>query len=133
VKKKAARVTGLGGIFFKAKNAPKLRAWYAKHLGLPIDPSWGGCAFEWREAKAPRRKGSTIWSAFEGGTKYFRPSKKPFMINYRVADVKRVAAALKREGVKVHPKIEESEFGKFTWAMDPEGNRIELWEPPASM
>lgn len=130
MKKKEQRVTGIGGIFFKAKDAPKLRAWYQRHLGLPIDPSWGGCAFEWREAGNPRRKGSTIWSAFDGDTGYFKPSRKPFMVNYRVADLQSVLAALRREGVAVDPKVEESEFGKFGWVMDPEGHRIELWEPP---
>ena len=123
------RVIGLGGIFFKAANPPKLQAWYQKHLGLPIEP-WGGCTFHWRDAKNPRRKRYTVWSAFETDTKYFRPSKKPFMVNYQVADLKRVLAALKREGVRVDPKTEESEFGKFGWIMDPEGHRIELWQPP---
>ncbi|MDP3072116.1 MAG: hypothetical protein Q8N18_17620 [Opitutaceae bacterium] len=78
------RVLGLGGIFFKATDAPKLRAWYAKHLGLPIDPAWGGCAFEWRDLKDPRRKRATIGSAVEAKTPYFRPSTKPFMVNYQV-------------------------------------------------
>ena len=124
------RVTGIGGIFFKAKNTKKLREWYAKHLGLPLDPAWGGWQFEWRDAKNPRKKGATVWSAFEPDTTYFAPSKQPFMINYRVANLKSVLAALKREGVRVDPKTEESEFGKFGWAIDCEGNRLELWEPP---
>ncbi|HVU36046.1 MAG TPA: VOC family protein [Opitutaceae bacterium] len=124
------RVTGIGGIFFKAKNPKKVQAWYAKHLKLPIDPQWGGCAFEWRELRAPKKKGATAWSAFDAKTDYFRPSTKPFMINYRVANLKRVLADLKKEGVRVDPKIQESEFGKFGWVMDCEGNRIELWEPP---
>jgi len=130
-KKTSPRVTGIGGIFFKAQDAPKLRAWYQKHLGLPLDPAWGGWSFFWRDAKSPQKKGYTVWSAFEGDTEYFKPSKKPFMINYRVADLKRVLAELKKEGVQVDPKTEESEFGKFGWIMDPEGHRIELWEPPA--
>jgi predicted enzyme related to lactoylglutathione lyase len=124
------RVTGIGGIFFKADDAPKLREWYKKHLGLPVDPTWGGCMFHWRDAKNPREKKYTVWSAFEGDTKYFKPSKKPFMINFQVTNLKRVLAALKREGVAVNDKIEESEFGKFGWVMDPEGHRIELWQPP---
>ena len=124
------RVTGIGGIFFKAKDAPKLRAWYKKHLHLPLDPSWGGWAFQWRDAKSPKKKSYTVWSAFEGDSGYFKPSKKPFMINYQVADLARVRAELKREGVWVDEKMEESEFGKFGWIMDPEGHRIELWEPP---
>jgi len=124
------RVTGIGGIFFKAKDPKKLRRWYAKHLGLPLDPMWGGWQFHWREAKRPKKMGYTVWSAFEAETKYFRPSKKPFMINYRVEDLAGVLATLKKEGVWVDSKTEESEFGKFGWAMDCEGNRIELWEPP---
>ena len=125
------RVTGIGGIFFKAKNPKKLQAWYKKHLGLPLDPAWGGWSFEWRDAKNPKRKGATVWSAFDADTGYFKPSKKPFMINYRVANLKRVLAELKKERVWIDPKSgEDSEFGKFGWIMDCDGNRIELWEPP---
>jgi predicted enzyme related to lactoylglutathione lyase len=124
------RVTGIGGIFFKAANPPKLRDWYKKHLGLPLDPVWGGWAFQWRDAKNPRKKSYTVWSAFEAKTDYFKPSKKPFMVNFQVANLKRVLAELKREGVWVDAKTEESEFGKFGWIMDPEGQRIELWQPP---
>jgi predicted enzyme related to lactoylglutathione lyase len=127
------RVTGIGGIFFRAKNGPKLRAWYQKHLGLDIDPEWGGCQFSWRETGKPGRKGHTVWSVFDAGTAYFRPGKKAFMINYRVKNLKRVLAALKREGVWVDPKTEKSEYGKFGWIMDPEGQRIELWEPATRM
>lgn len=130
--KSQPRVTGIGGVFFKAANTKKLATWYRRHLGLPIDEQWCGWSFEWRDAKRPAKKGSTVWSLFEPDTKYFRPSKKPFMINYRVADLKAVLAELKKERVWVDPKgIEESEYGKFGWIMDPEGNRIELWEPPA--
>ena len=124
------RATGIGGIFFKAENAEKLRAWYAAHLGLPVE-SWGGFQFHWRQDDAPERRGHTVWSIFKGGTRYFDPSEKPFMINYRVEDLDAVLEALRSEGVAVDPKIEESEYGRFGWAMDPEGNRIELWEPPA--
>ena len=127
-----SRVTGLGGIFFKAKDTAKLGAWYRKHLGLPVDPNWNGWAFEWRDAQKPQAKGQTIWSLFDADTKYFGRGKQTFMVNYRVADLKRVLAALKREGVWVDPKSgEPSEYGKFGWILDPEGNRIELWEPPA--
>ena len=128
--KTKSRVTGIGGIFFKARNPKKLQQWYAKHLGLPIDPAWGGCSFEWREAKRPKQKGCTVWSTFDADTKYFRPSKKPFMINYRVANLKRVLAELKKEGVWIDPKTDDSAYGKFAWIMDGEGNRIELWQPP---
>jgi predicted enzyme related to lactoylglutathione lyase len=123
------RVTGIGGIFFKAKDTKKLQDWYAKHLGLPVE-SWGGVQFPWREDGDPKRRGYTVWSIFKEDTHYFDPSEKPFLINYRVEDLDAVCAALKAEGVTVDEKIEESEYGRFGWAMDPEGNRIELWEPP---
>lgn len=127
---KTSRVTGIGGIFFKARNTAKLGAWYQKHLGLPVEP-WGGCAFSWRDEKSPKQKGSTIWSPFDAETKYFGRGKQGHMVNYRVANLKRVIAALKKEKVWVDPKgIEASEYGKFAWIKDGEGNRIELWEPP---
>ena len=124
------RVTGIGGIFFKSKNTKKLQTWYKKHLGLPLDPVWGGWAFHWRGVSNPRKKSYTVWSAFEANTDYFKPSKKDFMFNFQVKNLKRVLAELKKEGVWVDEKMEESEFGKFGWIMDCEGNRIELWEPP---
>jgi hypothetical protein len=128
---KSKRVTGLGGVFFKAKNPGKLGAWYKKHLGLPVDPNWGGFSFEWREAKSPKKKGSTVWSPFPGDTKYFGPGKQGHMINYRVANLAKVVAALKKERVWIDPKgIEKSEYGSFAWIKDGEGNRIELWQPP---
>jgi len=124
------RVTGLGGIFFKARDAEKLRDWYAKHLGLPVEP-WGGFQFHWRQDEAPDRRGHTVWSVFKGDSSYFAPSEKPFMINYRVENLDAVLEALRSEGVAVDPKVDESEYGRFGWVMDPEGNRIELWEPPS--
>jgi catechol 2,3-dioxygenase-like lactoylglutathione lyase family enzyme len=123
-------VTGLGGVFFRAKNPKKLGAWYKKHLGVPVE-EWGGASFHWRDAKSPERKGYTAWSPFEARTKYFGPGKQGHMINYRVANLKKVLAQLKNEGVWVDPKSEESEFGKFGWIKDNEGNRVELWEPPS--
>jgi predicted enzyme related to lactoylglutathione lyase len=92
--------------------------------------SWGGFQFHWREDEDPGRRGLTVWSVFKEDTRYFDPSEKPFLINYRVEDLDAVLAALKAEGVTVDEKIEESEYGRFGWAMDPEGNRIELWQPP---
>ena len=125
------RVTGLGGVFFKAKNTKKLGAWYQKHLGLPVE-EWGGASFAWRDAKSPRKKGCTVWSPFAADTNYFGPTKQALMLNYRVANLKKVLAQLKREGVWVDPKSgEDSGFGKFGWIKDGEGNRVELWEPPA--
>src|SRR3954469_19127511 len=125
------RVTGIGGIFFKADDPAKLQDWYATHLQLPME-QWGGAVFKWREYGDPKREGYTVWSAFERGTDYFEPSKKPFMINFRVDNLDEVLEQLRAEGVTVDEKRDESEFGKFGWVMDPEGNRIELWQPPPS-
>jgi predicted enzyme related to lactoylglutathione lyase len=124
------RVTGLGGVFFKAKNHARLRDWYRQHLGLPLDPQWGGWQIFWRDAKSPKKKCYSVWSVFERDNDYFGSGKQTFMINYRVANLRKVLTALKKEGVWVDPKVQESEYGKFGWAKDCEGNRIELWEPP---
>jgi len=123
------RVTGIGGIFFKGQNAEQLRSWYREHLGIEAEGD-SGFAFEWREASSPEEIGQTVWSIFAGHTKYFDPSTAPFMINYRVADLAALLSELRKEGLEVDDKIDESEYGKFAWIMDPEGNRIELWEPP---
>jgi len=125
------RVTGIGGIFFKANDPEKLGEWYRKHLGLNVE-EFGGVTFRENEASAegPKRQVCTVWSPFPADTDYFAPSEKPFMINFRVPDLDTLLAQLRREGVKVDERTEESEFGYFGWAMDPEGNRIELWEPP---
>jgi predicted enzyme related to lactoylglutathione lyase len=125
------RVIGIGGIFFKANDPEKLAAWYKKHLGLEIE-EWGGARFE-ENAGAdlePRRQSYIVWSPFEEHTDYFQPSEKSFMINYRVHNLDALLAQLRSEGVDVDPKTEKSEFGYFGWIMDPEGNRVELWEPP---
>ena len=128
---KTKRVTGIGGIFFKAKNNTKLGAWYKKHLGLDMGDEWTGCMFPWRDAKKPAQEGCTVWSIFEDRSNYFGSKKQSLMINYRVANLKKVVAALKREGVWVDPKgIDKSEYGQFAWIKDGEGNRIELWQPP---
>ncbi|WP_221030137.1 VOC family protein [Actomonas aquatica] len=125
------RVTGLGGIFFKAQDQATLSAWYRDRLGLPVE-DWGGCSFKWREDQDPSRKGTTAWSAFPADTTYFEPSKQPFMMNFRVANLDQLLSDLAAEGVQVLPNREESEFGKFGWVIDPEGNKVELWEPPVS-
>lgn len=124
------KATGIGGVFFRAKNPAKLGAWYSRHLGLPVDEQWNGCQFHWREFKDPKKAGSTVWSAFKADTDYFGSRRQGHMINYRVADLKKMLAQLKKEGVWVDPKTQESEYGKFGWIKDGEGNRIELWEPP---
>jgi predicted enzyme related to lactoylglutathione lyase len=115
-----ARVTGIGGIFFKARDPNALRDWYRKHLGLDIQ-SWGGLAFE-------ASSGVTAWSIFPESSKHFAPSTQPFMINYRVDDLTGIVDAMKAGGVAVD-KVDSSAEGKFAWVMDPEGNRIELWQP----
>ena len=91
---KTPRVTGLGGIFFKAKNPAKLGIWYREHLGLPVE-TWGGCSFPWRDAEQPKKKGSTVWSPFKTDTPYFGSGKQGHMVSYRVANLKKVIAALK--------------------------------------
>lgn len=123
------RVTGIGGIFFKAKDPVALGSWYAKHLGIDVE-DWGGAAFTWTDDAGNPTKGTTIWSPFKSDTDYFAPSSAPFMINYRVNDLAALLDVLRAEGCDVVEKTEESEFGKFGWVVDPEGNKIELWQPP---
>lgn len=124
------RVTGIGGIFFKARDPEALRAWYRQHLGLDIQ-DWGGMAFQWHDPEKPEPDAVTVWTIFPADSKYFDPSPAPFMINYRVTDLMALLELLRSEGCNVDEKTDSSEFGKFGWVMDPEGNRIELWEPPA--
>ena len=124
------RVSGIGGVFFKARNPVVLREWYRVHLGIDVQ-DWGGTSFEWRGAANPTGIGTTVWSVFEESSTYFAPSDAAFMINYRVEDLHAVLAALRSEGCQVDEKVDESEYGKFGWVMDPEGNRVELWQPPA--
>ncbi|MEZ4386100.1 MAG: VOC family protein [Candidatus Krumholzibacteriia bacterium] len=124
------RVTGIGGIFFQANDAAALQAWYKRHLGIDVQ-AWGGAAFRWTDAAGEPIGGSTIWSIGPVGSDYYAPSRATFMINYRVDDLHALVAVLKQEGCDVLDKIEESEFGTFAWVMDPEGNKVELWQPPA--
>ena len=123
------RVTGIGGIFIKSADPAKLREWYQRHLGIPLE-EWGGCAFRWKGPDNPDGGGTTVWSLFEATSNYFDPSKAQVMINYRVENVHALIAALRAEGCEVMDKIDESEYGKFGWVVDPDGNKIELWEPP---
>ena len=122
------RVTGIGGIFFKARDADALKDWYREHLGMEPNAD-GGVAFQWREADTSAQNGYTVWAAFRDDTQYFAPSDAPFMINYRVSDLDRMLDQLRAAGVIVDDRIDEQPYGRFAWAMDPEGNRIELWEP----
>ncbi len=122
------RVTGIGGIFFKSADPKRLGAWYRDHLGLDIS-DWGGAIFQWGGADS--ESGMTIWSVFAQDTKKMEPSSAPFMINFRVDDLEALLAALRAEGCNVLGDAEASDFGKFGWVMDPDGNKVELWEPPA--
>ena len=121
------RVTGIGGIFFKARQPDRLKEWYGRHLGIQSD-EWGAM-FRWREADNTQRRGYTVWAPFKRDTDYFAPSAAPYMINYRVDNLDALLAALREEGVVVEDHMEETEQGRFAWIMDPEGNKIELWEP----
>jgi len=121
------KVTGLGGIFFKSENPQSMNEWYAKNLGLTT--SAYGTTFTWRQDDDPSKKGSTSWCAFPQDTKYFDPSAKPFMINYRVENLTALVEELKKENVTVVDEIAVYDYGKFVHILDPEGNIIELWEP----
>jgi predicted enzyme related to lactoylglutathione lyase len=121
-----AGVIGFGGFFFKARDPQALTAWYAQHLHLKIE-DFGGAMF----AEDAARPGHIVWSPFKQDTKYFAPSDKPFMMNFRVDDLHALLAELRGAGIQVDSRVDESEYGRFGWIMDPEGNRVELWEPPA--
>lgn len=121
-------VTGIGGLFFKAENPSKLKAWYEKHLGItPSDD--GYIIFQWRDPVDRGQLAYTAWGPFKAETTYFDPSDKPFMFNYRVADLDALLKKLKADGVELVGEPETYVYGKFGWCMDPEGNKIELWEP----
>jgi predicted enzyme related to lactoylglutathione lyase len=121
------KVTGIGGIFFKSENPEKIKEWYKKNLGLVTDEY--GSPFEFRNADKPDEINYLQWSPFKQNTEYFKPSKKEFMINYRVHDLRALVKELKAEGVTICDEIEEFEYGMFIHIMDPDGNKIELWEP----
>ena len=121
------RVTGIGGIFFKCKDPDKLKDWYKTHLGMNTDQY--GVNFQWRQPDDASKTGSTQWTPFAEKTKYFEPSTKEFMINYRVENLEALVEELKKQGVTILDKIETYDFGKFVHVLDLEGNKIELWEP----
>ena len=125
------RVTGVGGIFFKCKNPKETREWYRVHLGLNTDKY--GTNFEWYQGADSTKKGSTQWSPFNATTKYFLPSTKDFMINYRVADLVALVDQLRKENVVITDTIQVVEYGKFVHIMDNDSNKIELWEPVDSV
>ncbi len=119
------RVTGIGGVFFKTKDPGKVKEWYKKHLGFNADDY--GCSFWWKDSEG--NDAMTQWSPFPENTDYFEPSKKDFMMNFRVKNLDELLETLKKEGVQVIDKKESYEYGKFGWIVDLEGNKIELWEP----
>ena len=121
------RATGIGGVFFKCKDPKKVREWYQKHLGLNTNQY--GAVFEWYQGADSTKKGFSQWSPFKETTKYFEPSIKEFMINYRVENLEALVGELKKEGVTITDTIETADYGKFVHIMDIEGNKIELWEP----
>jgi predicted enzyme related to lactoylglutathione lyase len=125
--KKMKKVTGVGGIFFKCKDPNKMKDWYQKNLGLNTNQY--GAVFEWYQGADSTKKGFTTWSPFNETTKYFEPSAKDFMINYRVENIEALVDELKENGVTILDAIETYEYGKFVHILDAEGNKIELWEP----
>jgi predicted enzyme related to lactoylglutathione lyase len=122
------RVTGIGGIFFSATNPKALCAWYKEHLGIDVQ-DWGGAAFTWADADGKPTSGTTVWSIGAADGNHFAPSQSTFMVNYRVEDLAALLKALREEGCNVLEKTDDSEYGKFGWVMDPEGNKVELWQP----
>ena len=141
------RVTGIGGIFFKSEDPARLYAWYEKHLGIKVAPDGSAAIFPWSAPlentedspggnlsanAAANSAGMTVWSIFSRSTKYFDPSSSPFMINYCVENLDGLLEELKKEGVAIDPRREDYDYGRFAWIMDPDGNRIELWEPRSS-
>jgi catechol 2,3-dioxygenase-like lactoylglutathione lyase family enzyme len=123
-----ARITGIGGVFLKTKTDPKeLAAWYQKHLGMPLE-EWGGAALRWPDDPG-EDKGVTVWHLAASDSKWFSPSTSSFMINYRVDNLDEMISQLRADGVEISKDIEHHENGKFAWIMDPDGNKVELWEP----
>ncbi len=121
------KVTGIGGIFFKTKNPEKMKEWYSKNLGLVTNEY--GSVFEFRESDKPENKAYSVWSPFNDDTDYFQPSEKEFMINYRVQNIEKLVEELRKAGVTICDNIETYEYGKFVHILDPDNNKIELWEP----
>lgn len=127
-----ARVTGIGGVFFKSHDPDRTKAWYQEHLGLePLEEAGGTVLFRWRDAQHREREQVTVWNPFPEDTGYFDPTTAPYMVNYIVDDLDGVLQRLRAAGVQVDDRVEDSEYGRFAWAVDPDGVRFELWQPPA--
>ncbi len=125
-----AKVTGIGGVFLKSTSPVKLAAWYRRHLGLRVSPRGQVATWDWRSTRKPRRVGSTLWAALDADDREWGPARPTAQVNYRVDDLDRLLAQLRRSGVSVEDSTEASPYGRFGWAYDPEGNRFELWQPP---
>jgi catechol 2,3-dioxygenase-like lactoylglutathione lyase family enzyme len=130
VREQRGRILGIGGIFFKSSDQESLCAWYRDHLG--IQDAMEGTKFPWRSSEDPAREHCTVWSVFPAGSTYFDPSTAPFMINYIVDDIDALLTKLSASGVRIDPKREDYPYGRFAWIYDPDGNKIELWEPTAT-
>lgn len=124
-----ARVTGIGGIFLRARDPKALMSWYAEHLGIHLE-DWGGARFLWTD-EVPARTGATAWNLFPADTGYFGPGNQACMVNYRVDDLDGLLAQLAASGVATSPRREDYSYGRFAWITDPEGNLLELWQPLA--
>lgn len=125
-----ARVTGIGGIFLRARDPKALAAWYAQHLGVPLN-EYGFANLLWSD-EVPPSTGSTVWTLFPADTPYFGPGNQQCMVNYRVDDLDALLTQLAAANIPIDPKRDDSDFGRFAWITDPEGNRVELWQPLAS-
>jgi catechol 2,3-dioxygenase-like lactoylglutathione lyase family enzyme len=123
------RIIGIGGIFFKSANQQQLKEWYAKNLGLADNLGGHGVMLSWREKDNPEKEQMTVWSIFPDSTKKFEPSSASFMMNYIVDDIDALLDRLAKEGVKIDPKRQDESYGRFAWIYDPDGNKIELWQP----
>lgn len=121
-------VIGVGGVFLKSADRDRLSSWYAGKLGMT--GGIGGFHFQWRSHAKPEVEHQTAWCVFPGDSDYFDPSRAPFMINYMVDDLDAILAKLAADNANIHPKREDCEYGRFAWIFDPDGNKIELWEPP---
>ena len=121
------KVTGIGGVFFKCEDPKAMREWYRDRLGIATD-EYGG-VFEWRQANNPKMAGFTAFSTFSKESDYFNPSESQFMINFRVNDLEGILADLKSQGIEQIGDVQDFDYGRFAWILDPEGNKIELWEP----
>ncbi len=124
-----AKVTGIGGVFFKSANPKNLTDWYKTHLGMPVD-EYGFISFPNPDMTEVDKDSYTVLSPFKEDTQYFKPSDLPYMINFRVDDLDALLKQLREAGVVVDDRTTDDEYGKFGWCMDPEGRRIELWQTP---